>query len=217
MISEFNERSARVLISSYAQMTLDALSAGLNGIDGIEVVATGLRDEDTCRYASGHRPDVVVMMPPPSVQKMELAVVNALDCLEEHSPSSKLVVLSYGEDPEPARTSLKAGASGYVLVSESLAILGEAILTAAAGGIYANPRLLTDIAMLGDGHADNLTSREREVVRLLALGYSNAEAARKLFLSVRTVESYRAKAYEKLGIRTRREVVKYAIDKQLVP
>lgn len=217
MISEYNERTARVLVSSFARMPADCLRAALNATEGIEVVAAAVGGEDTCRYASGHKPDVVLMMPPPSVQRLEEKVAMALDCLEEHSADSKLVVLTYGEDPEAARISLKSGARGFVMVSESLEVLGEALLAAAAGDIYVNPRLLTDIAMLGDGHADGLTDREREVVRLLALGYSNSEASEELFLSVRTIESYRASIYEKLGISRRRDVVRYAIEKQLVP
>lgn len=217
MISEYNERTARVLVSSFARMPAECLRAALNSIDGIEVIAAAVGGEDTCRYASGHKPDVVLMMPPPTVQRIEEKVAMALNCLEEHSAASKLVVLSYGEDPEPARIALRAGARGFVMVSESLAVLGEAMLAAASGDIYVNPRLLTDIAMLGDGHADGLTDRERAVVRLLALGYSNLEAAEELFLSVRTIESYRASVYEKLGVSRRQEIVRYAIEKQLVP
>ena len=125
--------------------------------------------------------------------------------------------MSYSSNPEAARLALRAGAHGYVLITEGMAILAEAVKSAARGEIYVNPRLLTDVAMLGDGCLDGLTSREREVLGLLALGYSNSEAAAAMFLSVRTIEAYRASVYSKLGIQTRREVVEYAMKNDLVP
>jgi two-component system response regulator NreC len=103
------------------------------------------------------------------------------------------------------------------MITEGMSILAEAIKSAARGEIYVNPRLLTDVAMLGGGYLDGLTPREREVLGLLALGYSNAEAAAAMFLSTRTIESYRASLYEKLGIQTRREVVEYAMHHDLIP
>ena len=217
MLSKMNDRNVRVVVSAQLQLPLDCLTAGLNSLEGIEVVASGLGDEATCRYVNGHQPDVVLTVPLPTGELMESTVTSALDCLNEHSDGSSLVVLSYCDDPEIARHSVRAGAKGYVLVNESLSALGEAVTTAAAGGIYINPRLLTEIAMLGNGHADGVTPRERDVLRLLALGYSNAEASEELFLSIRTIESYRAKIYEKLGISSRREVFNYARSKQLVP
>ena len=217
MNGDYREPIVRVLVSAHSRMPAECLVAALCGFEGIEVVASAYSEEDACRYVSGHKPDVVLMLAQPSIPLTETAISRAVVCLSEHSPTSRLVMLSYGGDAEAARITLKAGARAFVTVDESVEVLAEAIIAAAAGETYVNPRLLTDMAMLGDGFADGLTHREREVLRLLALGYSNAEAASHPFLSIRTIESYRASLYEKLGIASRREVVRYAIRKQLVP
>jgi DNA-binding NarL/FixJ family response regulator len=209
--------NVRVVVSTYAQLPLDGTTACLNAMDGIEVVGGSTDPARVCQYINGHKPDVKVMMPPPGMARIEHAVVRAVDCLGEYSPSTKLVIVSYTDNPEVARLSLRAGARGHVLISEGMAQLGEAVLEAARGEIYVNPRLLATLATADGDFPDGLTQREREVLNLLARGYSNAEAAGEMFLSVRTIESYRASIYDKLGIHSRREVVEYAIQHELVP
>jgi two-component system response regulator NreC len=123
------------------------------------------------------------------------------------------------DDPEFARRALAEGANAYVLKEAADAELVEAIRRAAAGGVYLNPRLGAQMAAAKPeptGPPDDLTVRELEVLRLVALGHTNAKIGEQLFLSVRTVESHRAHIQQKLRLTTRAELVRYALDHHLL-
>ena len=118
-----------------------------------------------------------------------------------------------------ARTALQAGAKGYVLKEAADDELVEAVRAAARGETYLNPRLGARLAAeppAPAGPPDDLTEREVEILRLIALGHTNGEIASQLYLSVRTVESHRAHIQQKLRRTTRAELVRYALDKGLV-
>jgi DNA-binding NarL/FixJ family response regulator len=106
------------------------------------------------------------------------------------------------------------GARGYVLKEAEEAELLQAVRTVAAGGTYLQPEM--GARMLGGGGAEPLTQREQEVLRLLALGHTNAEAAAKLHLSVRTVETHRSNIQAKLGSTSRAELVRQALERGLI-
>jgi len=119
------------------------------------------------------------------------------------------------EDPEFARRALRAGAAAYVLKEAADDELVAAVRSVAAGGTYLNPRvgaLLAAAPPEPSGPPDDLTEREVDVLRLIALGHTNGEIAGELFLSVRTVESHRAHIQQKLRRTTRAELVRYALD-----
>jgi two-component system response regulator NreC len=119
------------------------------------------------------------------------------------------------EDPAFAREALRAGALGYVLKEAADEELLQAVRLAAAGGTYLNPRLGARLAAEPPrpaGLPDDLTEREVEVLRLIALGHTNAEIASQLYLSVRTVESHRAHIQQKLRRTSRSELVHYALE-----
>ena len=121
--------------------------------------------------------------------------LNAVPGLRERAPDTQIVILTMQENPAFAREAFRAGARGYVLKDAADSELMQAIELAAAGGTYLNPQLGAMLATEpaeGDGRPDNLTPREIEVLRLIALGHTNGEIAASLFLSVRTVESHRA-------------------------
>jgi two-component system response regulator NreC len=130
-----------------------------------------------------------------------------------------VVILTMQEDPEYARRALRAGALGYVLKEAADSELVEAVRRAAEGGTYLNPRLGARLATepaAPAGPLDDLTDRERDVLRRIALGHTNAEIAGQLFLSVRTVETHRAHIQQKLGRSSRAELVQYALENKLV-
>ena len=123
------------------------------------------------------------------------------------------------DDPQFARQALRAGALGYVLKEAADAELVEAVRRAAAGQTYLNPRLGAALAAappLAAGRPGDLTEREIEVLRLIALGHTNADIAEQLYLSVRTVESHRAHIQQKLRCSSRAELVRYALDHGLL-
>jgi len=126
-------------------------------------------------------------------------------------PSLAVAILTMREDPEYARQALRAGARSYVLKEAEPAELLQAFRLAVAGGRYLHPRLgallATDEGQPADGVA--LSEREREVVRLIANGYTNPEIAEQLHVAERTVKTYRARAIEKLGFSSRAEITAY--------
>jgi two-component system response regulator NreC len=121
------------------------------------------------------------------------------------------------DEPAYARAALGAGALGYVLKEAADAELVEAVNAAANGERYLNPRLGARVAAEPPpGPPDGLSERELEILKLIALGHTNAQVAQELYLSVRTVETHRAHIQQKLGLRDRAEMVRYALDKRLV-
>jgi len=181
-----------------------------------EVVAEAADVDGALRAILGHKPDVLVLdlnMPG------EQSSLEALPGVTERSPGTKTVILTMQEDPEYARRALRAGALGYVLKEAADTELVEAVRRAADGGIYLNPALGARLAMTPEqpaGPPGNLSDREAEVLRLIALGHTNAEIGEQLFLSVRTVETHRAHIQQKLGRSTRAELVRYALDHGLL-
>jgi two-component system, NarL family, response regulator NreC len=130
-----------------------------------------------------------------------------------------VVVLTMQEDPAFAREALRAGARGYVLTHAAGAELVQAIRAAAGGGTWLNPALGARMAATPESPAGalaELSDRELEVLRLIALGHTNNEIAEQLFLSVRTVETHRAHIQQKLGRSSRAELVRYALDNDLI-
>jgi two-component system response regulator NreC len=181
---------------------------------GMEVVAEAGDVESAVRYVLGHKPDVLVLdlnMPgEPSLP--------AIPRILEASPQTRIVVLTMQQEPQFAREALTNGATAYVLKEAADDELVQAIHAAREGRTYVNPSLGARLATtpVAAGPPGGLTDREADVLRLIALGHTNAEIAGQLFLSVRTVETHRAHIQQKLGLTTRAELVRYALDNGLV-
>jgi two-component system response regulator NreC len=179
---------------------------------GFEVVSEAGDADSALRTVLGHKPAVLVLdlnMPG------ELSSLDAIPRVQEVSPGTRVVILTMQEDPEFARQALRAGAAGYVLKEAADDELVDAVRRVAAGATYLNPRLGAILAAAPPEPTwppDDLTEREVEVLRLIALGHTNTEIAQELFLSVRTVESHRSHIQQKLGRSTRAELVRYALD-----
>jgi two-component system, NarL family, response regulator NreC len=139
--------------------------------------------------------------------------------LRTDAPETQIVVLTMQDNPAFARAALRAGAVGYVLKDAADAELMSAVELAAEGRTYLNPELGAKLAsepLETDTRPDNLSPREIEVLKLIALGHTNSEIASSLFLSVRTVESHRAHIQQKIRLTTRAELVAYARDHGLL-
>jgi two-component system response regulator NreC len=188
----------------------------LDAEEGLEVVAEAGTAADALRYVRAHRPGVLVLdlnMPG------ELTSLDAIADVEAAGDGTKVVVLTMQEDPEFARRALTSGAAGYVLKEAADDELVEAVRRAAAGDTYLNPRLGAALAATPPqpaGPPDDLTEREVEILRLIALGHTNVEIGEQLYLSVRTVESHRAHIQQKLRRSSRAELVRYALDHGLL-
>jgi len=188
----------------------------LDQAGGLRVVSEAGDAEAALRTVLGHKPSVLVLdlnMPG------ELTSLDAIPRVAEASPGTRVVVLTMQEDPEFARRALQAGAAGYVLKEAADSELVEAVRRAAAGDTYLNPRLGAALAAApaaGPGPPDDLSEREVEVLRLIALGHTNAEIAAQLCISIRTVETHRAHIQQKLRLSTRAELVRHALGRGLL-
>jgi two-component system response regulator NreC len=179
----------------------------------LEVVAEAGDVDGARRYVLGHKPTVLVL----DLNMPGRPSLPAIPELREEFPATQIVVLTMQDDPAFAREAMRAGAAGYVLKEAADAELVEAVRLAAAGSTYLHPRLGAQLAAEPDKSSkDDLSDREREVLKLIALGHTNSEIASQLYLSVRTVESHRAHIQQKLQLQTRAELVRYALDNGLV-
>jgi two-component system response regulator NreC len=143
--------------------------------------------------------------------------LEAIPLIRAESPDTHIVVLTMQQEPAFARKALAAGALGYVLKEAAGDELVEAVRRAAVGESYLNPRLGARMASEPPaGPPDDLSNREVDVLRLIALGHTNAEIAEQLYLSVRTVETHRSHLQQKLRLSTRAELVGYALERGLI-
>src|SRR5438093_8351847 len=143
--------------------------------------------------------------------------LEAIPTLLHENPASKVLVLSMQDDPRYVREAFDAGARGYVLKEAADVEVVAAVREVARGGRYVHPELgarliAADAAAARKADEDPLSDREREVLRLLALGHTNQEIAQQLFISVRTAETHRAHIMQKLRLSSRAELVRYALD-----
>jgi two-component system response regulator NreC len=178
---------------------------------GHQVLAEAGTAEDALRYTRAHRPSVLLLdlnMPGRSSLEMIPEILEA-------APETAVVVLTMQEDPAFASQALRAGALGYVLKEAADEELLQAVRLAAHGQTYLNPRLGARLAAepaVPAALPGDLTEREVEVLRLIALGHTNSEIAAQLYLSVRTIESHRAHIQQKIRRTSRAELVQYALE-----
>jgi two-component system response regulator NreC len=173
-----------------------------------EVVAEAGDVEETKAQVAAHRPVILLL----DLHMPGGGSLPALRAIRDASPATAILILTMQDDPGFAREAMLRGARGYVLKEAEEADLLNAVRTVSAGGTYLQPelgaRLLTG--------SSPLTDREREVLRLLALGHTNAEVAQQLHLSVRTVETHRANIQSKLGSTSRADLVRHASESGLI-
>jgi two-component system, NarL family, response regulator NreC len=147
--------------------------------------------------------------------------LEVIPTLLKERPETKILVLSMQDDPRYVREAFAAGASGYVLKEAADVEVVAAVREVARGGRYVHPELgarliAADADAARKAEEDPLSDREREVLRLLALGHTNQEVAKQLFISVRTAETHRAHIMQKLHLSSRAELVRYAIAQGLL-
>lgn len=187
----------------------------LNAEEGLQVVSEAGDIEVAERRVVAYRPRVLVL----DVNMPGGSSIPSIPRLRAVSPETNIVVLTMQNEAALARESLRAGATGFVLKEAAEAELIQAVRMAAEGRTYLNPELGARVAAEVPGLAgppDDLSAREVEVLRLIALGHTNAEIASQLYLSVRTVESHRAHIQQKTQRGSRAELVAYAREHDLM-
>jgi two-component system response regulator NreC len=205
-----------VLVDDHA-VVRSGLRLLLDAQDDIEVVGEAGTAKDAIFRARALKPDLILL----DVVLPDESGIEVLPKLLKESPESKVLVLSMQDDPSYVREAFGSGASGYVLKEAADEEVVGAVREIAAGGSYVHPALgarmvAAEAKERAAAEADPLSEREREVLRLLALGHTNQEIAGALYISVRTAESHRAHIMQKLRLSTRAELVRYALAHGLV-
>ena len=206
----------RILLAEDHETIRDGLKLLLNSQSDMEVVGEADNGRAALQLAEQFLPDVVVM----DISMPELNGLQATKKLKEKCPRVGVLILTRHADPVYLHELLQAGASGYVLKQSKSEELIRAILAVAAGQAYLDPAItekaFTQLRESGQGARGvspraKLTAREAEVLRLISLGYVNKEVAARLNLSVKTVEAHKSNAMSKMGMKSRVDIVRYAM------
>jgi two-component system, NarL family, response regulator NreC len=204
--------SITVLIVDDHAVVRSGLRFLLEAEKDIEVVAEAGTARDAVFELRSSKADIVLM----DVAMPGGSGIDVIPQLLHEAPDTKILMLSMQDDPSYVRQAFEAGASGYVLKEAADAEVVAAVREVAEGRSYVNPALGARIVAAESearkrAEADPLSDREREVLRLLALGHTNQEIAKMLYISVRTAETHRAHIMQKLHLRSRADLVRYAL------
>lgn len=212
-----------VLVSAPDPMSTSVVTALLEQTGVLSVIPAHGDGPALEALMLAHHPQVTLISTSPfgrpgsEAPSAEIAsrVAAALRFADENDITTEAVVMTHQNRPDLARASLAAGARGILGPYDNPSRLGETLVRLAAGDGYISPSLVAAIA--GDGELAGLTDREIDVLRLLALGYTNQEVAEKLYLSIRTVEGHHSTINGHIGSPKRRDLVEFAIKNQVIP
>jgi DNA-binding NarL/FixJ family response regulator len=209
-------RELRIFLADDHAVVREGLKALISAQPGMTIVGEATDGLDVCARVPALRPDVVIM----DVSMPGLTGSEATERLRQVCPHVKILALTVHEDKGYIRQLLAAGAAGYVLKRTAPEELIRAIRVVSAGEVYLDSAVAGQVvggfvrnAATSTTFGASLSEREMEVARLTAAGHSHKEIATRLELSVKTVETYRSRAMEKLGLKSRAELVRYAFQK----
>ena len=205
--------SVRVLIVDDHAVFRAGLKLLIDAEDDLEAVGEAGTARDAIFQARALEPDVVLL----DIVMPDQSGLDALPTLLHERPEMKVLILSMQDDPQYIRQAVAAGASGYILKEAADTEVVAAIREVAEGSSYVHPAvgaklIAAETAEARRAQEDPLSDREREVLRLLALGHTNQEIAAQLYISVRTAETHRAHIMQKLRLSSRAELVRYALE-----
>lgn len=203
----------RVVLADDHAMMRRTLRRLLDGEPGVQVIAEAGDLEGAARHVQSHQPHVLVL----DLSLPGGSSIEAISRLRERSPVTHIVVMTMNESPAFAQRAFAAGAVGFVTKDLADEELPTAVRAAARGEEFVSPRVAARLDALHRTLTDEaLSPREVEVLRLIALGHTSVEIARRLHLSPRTVETHRAHIHTKLAVRSRAELVRYALRRGLL-
>lgn len=203
----------RVLLADDHELMRHRLRLLLDDEEGMEVIAEANDLAAVTRHVQADEPNVLVL----DLSMPDGSSIEAIGRLREEAPDTQIIVMTMDENPVFAQRAFAAGAVGFVAKDLADGELPQAMRAAARGEEFVSPRTATRLdALQRSLTGDALSPREVEVLRLIALGHTSVEIARKLHLSPRTVETHRAKIHRKLGLATRAELVRYSLRRGLL-
>jgi two-component system response regulator NreC len=215
-------KKIRVMIADDHAILRAGLRMLVNSQADMEVVSEAPDGEKAAQIAGETRPDVALM----DLTMPRVGGMKALQEMARHCREVRVLVLTMHDDPAYLRSALAAGASGYLLKRAVDAELIAAIRAVHRGGVFVDPRLanilVQDVLEKRSGKrsltrpANILSRRELEVLGLVARGYTSAQIAKQIFVGVKTIETYRSRFAEKLGLRNRSDVIRFAVQMGLL-
>jgi two-component system response regulator NreC len=210
---DISERPVRIVVADDHPVMRSGLRLVLNSQPGFEVVGTASDARDAARQVHALHPDVLVL----DLSMPGESGIDLIPRIRDEAPQTRIVVFTMQRDDVFARRALRSGAVGYVLKDAGDSELVLAVRMAAGGQTYLDPRLGASFAKdAANQRPGDLSDREVKILRMIALGYTNPEIAGKLYLSVRTIEAHRRHIHQKLGVSSRAEIVRFALDHGLV-
>jgi len=204
--------SVKVVLAEDHAVVRRNLRLLLDREEGVDVIAEAADLSTTTGQVHGLMPHVLVL----DLQMPDGSSIDAIRRLRTGVPGTEIVVVTMETSPLFAQQAIDAGAVGFVRKDRADLELPVAIRLAARGEEYVSPEVAPALDALRAAAGDGLSPRETEVLRLIALGHTSVEIARKLHLSSRTVESHRARIHRKLGLATRADLVAYALGRHLI-
>jgi DNA-binding NarL/FixJ family response regulator len=216
-----SDGSLRILMADDHPIVLAGLKALVQADPGLQIVGEARDGRTALRLALSLRPDVVVL----DISMPEMSGMEVARSLLTEQPECRILVLTVQEDRATLRQLLDLGVAGYLVKRSAADELLRAIHAVAAGGTYLDPTIAGKIVGGGGqgstrsqgGPTVELSERETDVLRLIANGHSNKEISARLGISVKTIETYKARAMEKLGFKSRVDVVRHAASKGWLP
>lgn len=207
-------RKIRLLIVDDHAIVRESLTAVLARQPDIEVVADAGNGRDAITLAAQHMPDIALL----DITLGDMTGIDVARHILQDLPDLKIIFLTMHEDSEFFYEALRVGASGYVLKGARTDVLLYAIRSVNMGGIYLSPQLARDLvdeliatAPLVQTTEENLSNREKEVLVLIARGYTNREIAEQLTVSINTIKTHRLNIYQKLNLKGQSSLLAYAL------
>ncbi len=202
-----------ILVVDDHKIVMDGLCSLITGLSGYRIIGRATNGRQAIDIACRAKPDIIIM----DLSMPEMNGIDATSCILKEIPSSKIIMLSMYSDKRFVIGSLQAGASGFLLKDCAFKELSQALEAVRSGQTYLSPQIASTVVhdyrrrLIAENTEKTLTTKEREVLQLLAEGYSTREIADKLFVSIKAIEGRKRKVTQKLRINSVAGLVKYAI------
>lgn len=199
----------RIVIADDHTMFLQGLVFLLKSMPGYEIVGEAGKGKAAMEIIAAKQPDIAVL----DISMPDMSGLDIIREIKKRGLPTKVIIVTMHTEPELAKEALKEGGAGFLLKENAFDDLLHAIRSVQNGGTFISPTLAASMFSSGRKKEKDLTQRERQILELISKGLTNKQMANALFISVKTVETHRARVIAKLGLRSTAELVRYAIRK----